>query len=97
MPAISKPRSRSRRKIEDSRQTEASPLSLTPTSDHPTAFGLVRDKLGQGLCVFDDSHRLTRFNRCFAEMYGIVPDALQIGMSLPEVIDQRFAVGTGRT
>jgi diguanylate cyclase (GGDEF)-like protein/PAS domain S-box-containing protein len=64
-------------------------------SDGLAASGSVLDRLGQGLCVFDGAHRLSLFNRRFAEVYGIAPADLRIGMSLPEVIDLRFAVGTG--
>lgn len=71
------------------------PVSDSTRSDGLAAPGSVLDKLGQGPCVFDGAHRLALFNRRYAEVYGIAPDDLRIGMSLPEVIDLRFAVGTG--
>ena len=49
----------------------------------------------QGLCVFDGAHRLALFNRRYAEIYGLAPDALRLGMTLAEVVARRDAVGNG--
>ncbi len=56
---------------------------------------LALDRLRQGLCVFDDEQRLLLFNRRYAEMYSIDPAKLRIGMTLRDVIDMRYAAGTG--
>lgn len=53
------------------------------------------DKLRQGVCVFDGQQRLLLFNRCYAEMYRLRPEDLWIGMTLREVADLRYTVGTG--
>ena len=49
----------------------------------------------QGLCVFDGAHRLALFNRRYAEIYGLAPDALTVGMTLAEVVELRLAAGSG--
>ncbi len=56
---------------------------------------LALDNIKQGLCVFDKDHRLVLFNRRYAEMFGIPPDALHFGTSLREVIRLRYAAGYG--
>ncbi len=53
------------------------------------------DKLRQGLCVFDERQRLLLFNRYYAEMYGLRPEQLCIGMTLADVATLRYAAGTG--
>ena len=55
----------------------------------------VLDRLKQGLCVFDGQRRLLLWNRRYAEMYRLNPEDLHVGMSLPDVVDLRFAAGTG--
>jgi len=72
--------------------------SLQPT---PTLFrevelrDLALDRIRQGLCVFDEQQRLLLFNRLYAEMYGLDPGQLWIGMTLRDVVDLRYAAGTG--
>lgn len=58
-------------------------------------YALALDKIRQGLCVYDGQQRLLMFNRRYAEMYDIKPEALRLGMTLREVIDLRYAAGTG--
>jgi diguanylate cyclase (GGDEF)-like protein len=58
-------------------------------------YALALDKIKQGLCVFGPDQRLLLFNRLFAEMYNIAPEDLWLGMSLRDVIDLRYAAGTG--
>jgi diguanylate cyclase (GGDEF)-like protein/PAS domain S-box-containing protein len=61
-------------------------------------IGLAReplDKIRQGLCVYDGAQRLLLFNRRYAEMYGLRPESLRVGMTLREVIDLRYSAGTG--
>ena len=53
------------------------------------------DRIRQGLCVFDAEQRLRLFNRRYAEMYGIKPSQLRLGMTLRDVVDLRYAAGTG--
>ena len=53
------------------------------------------DKIGQGLCMFDGGQRLLLFNRRYAEMYNLDPESLWLGMTLRDVIDLRYAAGTG--
>src|SRR4051794_5218182 len=45
-------------------------------------FELVLEKMVQGLCFFDGSRRLILSNRRYAELYGIVPEAIHPGMEL---------------
>ena len=56
---------------------------------------LALDRIQQGLCVFDGEQRLLLFNRRYATMYDLDPRRLRIGMTLREVVDLRYAAGTG--
>jgi len=56
---------------------------------------LALDRIRQGLCVFDEQQRLLLFNRQYAEMYDLDPRQLWIGMTLRDVVDLRYAAGTG--
>lgn len=56
---------------------------------------LALDRIRQGLCVFDGQQRLLLFNRQYAEMYGLEPCQLWLGMTLRDVVDLRYAAGTG--
>ena len=56
---------------------------------------LALDRIRQGLCVFDHLQRLLLFNRQYAEMYDLDPGQLWIGMTLRDVVDLRYAAGTG--
>lgn len=56
---------------------------------------LALDKIKQGLCVLDGHQRLQLFNRRYAEMFGIRPEAFRLGMSLLEVIRLRYEAGFG--
>ena len=55
----------------------------------------VLDQLRQGVCVFDQQRRLLLWNRRYVEMYRLDPRDLHEGTTLPEVVDLRFAAGTG--
>ncbi len=56
---------------------------------------LALDRIQQGLCVFDGEQRLLLFNRRYATMYDLDPSQFSIGMTLREVVDLRYAAGTG--
>ncbi len=56
---------------------------------------LALDRIQQGLCVFDGQQRLLLANRRYAEMYSLDPEQLWIGMTLRDVVDLRYEVGTG--
>ena len=56
---------------------------------------LALESIRQGLCVFDEQQRLLLFNRLYAEMYELDPSQLWIGMTLRNVVDLRYAAGTG--
>ena len=45
--------------------------------------------------MFDSGQRLLLFNRRYAELYNLDPTRLQLGMNLREVVDMRYAAGTG--
>ncbi len=59
------------------------------------AYTQALNKIRQGLCVFDHEQRLLLFNRQYALMYDIAPEALWVGMTLRDVVDLRYAAGTG--
>jgi diguanylate cyclase (GGDEF)-like protein len=71
------------------------------TADRLTLFrelklrDLALDRIKQGLCVFDAQQHLLLFNRQYAEMYGLDAGKLRLGMSLRDVVDLRYAAGTG--
>ena len=75
----------------DSKSREARPAALGETELRDLAL----DRIRHGLCVFDGEQRLLLFNRRFAEMYGLDPGQLWIGMTLRDVVDLRYAAGTG--
>ena len=52
------------------------------------------DKIAQGVCFFDGARRLMLCNRHYAEIYGLAPEDIRIGMTLREVAERRVAVGT---
>jgi len=56
---------------------------------------LALDRIRQGLCVFDGDQRLLLFNRQYAELYGLDPRQLWVGMTLRDVVDARYAACTG--
>ena len=53
------------------------------------------DHIRQGLCVLDGQQRLLLFNRQYAEMFGLKPSQLRLGMTLRDLVDLRHAAGTG--
>lgn len=61
----------------------------------PDLRDLALDLIQQGLCVFDGQQRLQLFNRRYAQMYDLDLSQLWIGMTLRDVVDLRYAAGTG--
>ncbi len=76
-------------------------ISGHPRLDNPATLDgtqlrdLALDRIRQGLCVFDGQQRLLLFNRQYAQMYDLDPSQLWIGMTLRDVVDLRYAAGTG--
>ncbi len=68
---------------------------VASSADDVDPRDLAIDLIQHGLCVFDEQQRLRLFNRRFAEMYNLKPDQLWIGMTMRELVDQRYAAGTG--
>ncbi len=56
-------------------------------------FATTLDNIGQGVCFFDADRRLILFNRRYAEVYGIEPEAIKPGMTLEEIAELRYAAG----
>jgi diguanylate cyclase (GGDEF)-like protein len=52
------------------------------------------DKIAHGVCFFDGARRLMLCNRHYAEIYGLAPEDISIGMTLREVAERRVAAGT---
>jgi diguanylate cyclase (GGDEF)-like protein/PAS domain S-box-containing protein len=52
------------------------------------------DALDHAVCIFDADERLMLSNRRYAEIYNLSPQQIRPGMSLPEIIALRVAVGT---
>src|SRR5262249_33936330 len=57
-------------------------------------FDLAINNMVQGLCFFDRSQRLIVSNRRYVEMYRLDPARVVPGVTLREIVDMRFAVGT---
>ena len=78
------------------RQRKEEDLERPPSRRCPVALrDLALDRIRQGLCVFSQEGRLLLFNRQYAAMYDLEPEQLRIGMTLREVVDLRYAAGTG--
>ena len=80
------------------RKQACSAVEKTPTlntAEDLRLRDLALDRIRQGLCVFDRQQRLLLFNRQYAEMYDLDAAHLWIGMTLRDVIDLRYAAGTG--
>lgn len=57
-------------------------------------FDAVLNNISQGVCFFDGNKRLQLWNRRYAEIYGLTPDALGVGRSLAEIVNDRQQVGS---
>ncbi|GJE58783.1 EAL domain-containing protein [Methylobacterium trifolii] len=51
------------------------------------------DNMSQGLCLYDAESRLIVVNRRYAEIYGLAPDAVTVGMTSFEVLQRSIAAG----
>lgn len=56
-------------------------------------FDAALENMSQGLCLFDGKHRLQVWNRRYLDMFGLEPDALEVGMSQRAVIERLLGVG----
>jgi diguanylate cyclase (GGDEF)-like protein/PAS domain S-box-containing protein len=52
------------------------------------------NNISQGACFFDAEQRLILCNRRYAEIYRLTPEQVRSGVTLREIADGRFAVGT---
>lgn len=50
--------------------------------------------ISQGVCLFDGASKLVLCNDRYAELYRLSPDQMRPGMSLRDIIEARYAVGT---
>jgi diguanylate cyclase (GGDEF)-like protein len=57
-------------------------------------FDMAVNNMSQGLCFFDGAQRLIVCNHRYLEMYGLDPGQIRPGITLREIIDLRFAVGS---
>ena len=57
-------------------------------------FDLAVNNMSQGLCFFDGAQRLMVCNDRYLEMYGLDPEQIRPGITLREIIDLRFEVGS---
>ena len=58
-------------------------------------FEIALDHMSEALSIFDKEQRLLVSNKRFAEMYGIPPEAIRPGMTMPEIVDLRYTAGNG--
>ena len=52
------------------------------------------DNISQGVCFFDSKERLILCNRRYAEIYKLRPEEVTPGITLREIAERRFAIGT---
>jgi diguanylate cyclase (GGDEF)-like protein/PAS domain S-box-containing protein len=57
-------------------------------------FDAVLNNISQGVCFFDGDRRLLLWNRRYAEIYNLPPEATCIGRSLEQILAFRYAAGT---
>ena len=57
-------------------------------------FDMAVNNMSQGLCFFDGTQRLVVCNDRYLEMYGLDPEQIRPGVTLGEIIDLRFQVGS---
>lgn len=57
-------------------------------------FDVALNNITQGVCFFDGQQRLILANRSYAEIYGLAVELVHPGMSLTEIVDLRYAVGS---
>jgi diguanylate cyclase (GGDEF)-like protein/PAS domain S-box-containing protein len=61
------------------------------TTNH--RLGVALNSISQGVCFFDGAGRLLLANPRYAEIYGLDPERIQPGMSLPEIVTLRLEAG----
>jgi diguanylate cyclase (GGDEF)-like protein len=57
-------------------------------------FDAVLSNITQGVCLIDSEKRLLVWNRRYAEIYGLSPEAFRVGCSLEAISGYRFAAGS---
>jgi diguanylate cyclase (GGDEF)-like protein len=57
-------------------------------------FDLALNNMTQGLCFFDGAQRLIVCNKRYTEIYRLDPDIVVPGITLKEIVELRYAVGT---
>jgi diguanylate cyclase (GGDEF)-like protein len=60
-------------------------------------FETAINNMTQGLCLFDGGERLIVCNQRYLELYGLDRDRLRPGVTLRDILEMRFAAGTGPT
>ena len=65
-------------------------------SEQNRRFDAALENMSQGLCLFDVEHRLLVWNRRYLEMFGLEPEALEVGMSQRAVIELLVRLGRYR-
>ncbi|GJE75768.1 hypothetical protein BGCPKDLD_2355 [Methylorubrum suomiense] len=66
-------------------------------SEQNRLFDAALENMSQGLCLFDAGQRLLVWNRRYLEIFGLEPDALQVGMSQRAVIERLVRLGCYRS
>jgi diguanylate cyclase (GGDEF)-like protein/PAS domain S-box-containing protein len=66
-------------------------------SEQNRLFDAALENMSQGLCLFDAGQRLLVWNRRYLEIFGLEPDALQVGMSQRAVIELLVRLGCYRS
>ena len=52
------------------------------------------ENMPQGICMFGADHRLVLANDLYSKMYGLSPDDVKPGTTLPEILQARIAAGS---
>jgi diguanylate cyclase (GGDEF)-like protein len=62
-----------------------------------TQFAAVLDNITQGICFFDGDERLLLWNRRYAEIYDLPPEATRVGCALEEIVRHQYSAGSAPT
>jgi diguanylate cyclase (GGDEF)-like protein/PAS domain S-box-containing protein len=57
-------------------------------------FDTALNNMSHGLCFFDEGQRLIVCNRHYLEIYDLDPEVVRPGMSLNEIVELRYSVGS---
>jgi diguanylate cyclase (GGDEF)-like protein/PAS domain S-box-containing protein len=80
---------------ERARAAEVEALAAQAKAERMAArFDTAISNMSQGLCLFDGNQRLIVCNKRYLEIYGLFADTVRPGISLREIVEMRYAIGS---